>query len=113
MIIIAPTTDAKSVVIENVNQHTLLPITFYAIGLIGSATPAETVTLQYWDGFAWRNANMVGNAGVVLDVDNALRALYANLSSFSKANDYYKSNMRLVKTATATEVGVGMSLRGA
>jgi hypothetical protein len=110
MIIIAPTTEINSVVIENVNQHTLLPITFYAIGLLQGI---ETVTLQYWDGFAWRNANMCGNAGVVLDVDNALRAIYANLSSFSKANDYYKSNMRLVKTATATEVGAGMSLRGA
>jgi fructose-specific component phosphotransferase system IIB-like protein len=113
MIIIAPTTDAKSVVIEGITQHTILPITFYAIGLIGSATPAETITLQYWDGVAWRNANMAGKNGVILDVDNAIRALYANLSTFSKANDYYKSNMRLVKTATATEVGAGMSLRGA
>ena len=110
MQIMKPTTSTSTVTIEGINQHTILPLTFFTIGVLAND---ETVTLQYWDGYAWRNANIEGNLGVILNKDTALRSLYGNLSTFSKNDNYYKSNMRIVKTSTATPVGVGLSVRGA
>jgi len=106
---IDPTTEIASSIIEGIDQHTPLPINFYVIGTLGSS---ETITLQYWDGYAWRNANISGNNGVILDANNAVKSLYNNLSTFSKANSKYKSNLKLVKTTTAIAVGVGISVRG-
>lgn len=61
-------------------------------GALGSG---EYVTLQYHDGTDWRDANIGGNDGKILDADNAVRTIYGRMTS-----------IRVNKSATASALGV-------
>jgi len=70
-----------------------LTTTFRVIG--GVLADAETIKLQYFDGDAWRDANVNGNAGVILDKDNSVKTIYGKML-----------DIRLTKSITAADIGV-------
>jgi hypothetical protein len=110
MILIKKKIQADSGIVQGFNEHSILPITFFVIGILGEG---EYILLEYFDGYDWQVANMFGNEGKILDVNNAVKSIYASLSTFSKSSDYYKSNLRVTKSVTSTPVGVGVSFKGA
>lgn len=110
MILIKKTTESVPGVVNGFNEHSILPITFFVIGQLGVG---EYILLEYYDGYEWQPANMYGNEGKILDENNAVKSLYGNISSFPKSSDYYKANLRVTKSITATPVGVGVSFKGA
>jgi hypothetical protein len=67
--------------------------TFRVIGgVLGSG---EFVQLQYFDGTAYRVANSAGDAGKILDENNAVRTVYGRMT-----------DIRVAKSVTAAEIGV-------
>jgi len=53
------------------------PQTFRVTG--GALGAGEYVKLQYYDGAAWRDANVNGDDGKILDEDNAMKSVYGHL----------------------------------
>lgn len=67
--------------------------TFRVIG--GVLGAGEYVKLQYHDGSAWRDANIEGNDGKILDENNAVRTIYGRML-----------RIRVSKSVTAADIGV-------
>jgi hypothetical protein len=67
--------------------------TFRVIG--GVLGAGEYVKLQYHDGAGWRDATIEGNAGKILDEDNAVATIYGRMT-----------DIRVNKSLTASELGV-------
>lgn len=61
----------------------------------GTLGAGEYVKLRYHDGTDWRDANMDGNDGKVLDENNAVYTVYGRMES-----------VRLEKSITASALGV-------
>jgi hypothetical protein len=61
-------------------------------GALGSG---EYVKLQYHDGAGWRDATIEGNAGKILDEDNAVATIYGRMT-----------DIRVSKSLTASAIGV-------
>jgi hypothetical protein len=78
---------------ENVPANRRLPATFRVIG--GRLGADEYVKLQYYDGIDWRDAEMGGNEGKILDENNAVRTVYGRMV-----------NCRLSKSVTSSALGV-------
>jgi hypothetical protein len=70
-----------------------LGMTFRVIG--GALGAGEYVKLQYHDGTDWRDANIGGNDGKILDADNAVRTIYGRMTS-----------IRVNKSVTSSALGV-------
>lgn len=73
----------------NYPQGTTFRVTGGALGT------GEYVKLQYNDGTDWRDANIEGNEGKILDVDNAVATIYGRMT-----------DIRLSKSATSSALGV-------
>lgn len=104
MKIIPNTTEAAQTISFNINTDVQgeaeftkfnFPIrtTFQITG--GTLGESEYVTLEYLDGATWRVANIGGNAGKILDSNNALATIYGRMK-----------NVRLKKSVTSTAIGV-------
>lgn len=61
----------------------------------GALGAGEYVKLQYNDGTDWRDANIEGNAGKILDEDNAVATIYGRMTG-----------IRVSKSATSAALGV-------
>jgi hypothetical protein len=78
---------------QNVPANNRLSATFRVTG--GALGASEYVKLQYHDGTDWRDANVDGNDGKILDEDNAVHTIYGRMTS-----------IRLSKSATSAALGV-------
>jgi hypothetical protein len=78
---------------QNVPANNRLQATFRVTG--GALGTGEYVKLQYHDGTEWRDANIEGNEGKILDVDNAVATIYGRMT-----------NIRVEKSVTANALGV-------
>jgi hypothetical protein len=61
----------------------------------GALGAGEYVKLQYHDGTDWRDANIGGNDGKILDENNAVVTVYGRMTS-----------IRLSKSLTSSALGV-------